>query len=59
MLHKFRESALVDEKFGAFDDYLKSTKKDMETHGISTNSSSKNETILERGGRLLKKLNPF
>lgn len=57
MLHKFRESALVDEQFENFDEHLQSTKKDMQTHGIST--SSKNETLFQKGGRLLKKFNIF
>lgn len=57
ILHNFRETALIDKKFEHFDEDLQSAKKDMESHGIPTNSASKKEeNILQKGGRLIKNL---
>lgn len=57
ILYNFREKALIDKQFENFDEHLQSAKKDMESHGIPTNSASKKEeNILQKGGRLIKNL---
>lgn len=54
VLNELREKALIDKTFENFDKNLQSAKRDMESHGVSTDSSGKKENVSQKGSRLLK-----